>query len=784
MYSPVFPHQTANGLAFDESITPADAPYEQENWRCYTEFPSIGTEFSLAVRAFVPSSFNAAPTEKVLIGVGTDLNDITGSAQCAYIGVQSYDLIGFTNDGTNTKLIVFPDYFLDFPNRAFETIMTRDAAGTLTLFLNSTAVGTLSGPITAITSSYLVLGNGSAYYNNLACTIYEAHVYTASLSEAQVNQIFYGGTKNSGDGLFASYKSINLNPGPTQWLDSVGNHHLLLPITGAYATNPDKEFSLRFHSDGSSSYLGNGTKRDVLPENYVLTDAFVYSTGSPLLSIGSSASVAGPGESAIDSWNNNRVPLTYAQYSRNNLPLIDLGVAHKDRSIYVFYSASAAPCTFSFEGYVSEYGPVYYIPPSQTPTPTPTPTITPSTTITPTPSITPTNTSTPTVTPTITQTPTVTPTPGLSPTATPTITPTRTPTVTPTRTTGLPPVSPSVTPTRTATPTPTSPTYTVQANNNTGGSSVCFNGNCSGTPIAGVLAGTYSLVATPLSGYGFTSWTINSGTPTIANIDSANTTITINGSTTVTANFTNTTYSVTLNVGAGGSALTVSGIGSAPGTYTGILPGSYNLGSTAAPGYEFVSYNVTGGSTNTPIQATVLNVTGNCTVTGVWSLIPSPSPTQTPTVTPTVTPTPTTPTYKINVINGDGGSSACFDLHCDPSDYYATAGTHTLSATPLSGFTFSSWSGPGVQNPSSATSNVSVTGTATYTANFDPICYSVSIYYDVNGQAALSGENCAGSDVSFDTGTGAGIEGELHGTYCLRDGFNIIHGTFSNLGSC
>jgi hypothetical protein len=265
------------------------------------------------------------------------------------------------------------------------------------------------------------------------------------LSASEIKTLYYGGiTKKT---VVASYKPKNLNPGPSQWLDDVGNNHLLIPVSGALATNPGKEFHLRFIATGSS-YLGNGTKRDVLPENYVLTDAFVYSQGSPLLSIGSSASMSSPGDSGVDSYNNNRVPMVSASYSRNNLPLLELGVAHKDRSLYVFFSSSAVPCTFSFEGYVSEYGPMLYSPPTLTPTPTPTATPTQTPTRTPTPTRTATPTLTSTSTPTLTQT--LTATLGITSTPTPTTTATSTPTLT--ATTEMEPSATS-TPTHTSTPT-------------------------------------------------------------------------------------------------------------------------------------------------------------------------------------------------------------------------------------------------------------------------------------------------------------------------------------------
>ena len=176
--------------------------------------------------------------------------------------------------------------------------------------------------------------------------------------------------------------------------------------------------------------------------------------------------MSSPGDSGVDSYNNNRVPMVSASYSRNNLPLLELGVAHKDRSLYVFFSSSAVPCTFSFEGYVSEYGPMLYSPPTLTPTPTPTATPTQTPTRTPTPTRTSTPTLTSTSTPTLTQTLTATlgvtstPTPTTTATSTPTLTPstgaTTTTTEAPTPTpTAEPEPEPSATPTPTITATPT-----------------------------------------------------------------------------------------------------------------------------------------------------------------------------------------------------------------------------------------------------------------------------------------------------------------------------------------
>jgi len=469
------PHQafhSPNALFFDESYIPNG----DINGYCYGKAPKIDENFTLAVRGFVPSTSTISPYERVVFGVSNSATQAVGQANSAYIAIVNNDLFGYVSDGVNSKMVSFPSFSLYYPDQPFFAAFTKDSGGVCQLYVNGTLYATASSGPTSITASYVNMGCGqtSPSSSNLSLGVYEAHIFSSSLSASEIKTLYYGGiTKKT---VVASYKPKNLNPGPSQWLDDVGNNHLLIPVSGALATNPGKEFHLRFTATGSS-YLGNGTKRNILPENYVLTDAFVYSQGSPLLSIGSSASMSSPGDSGVDSYNNNRVPMVSASYSRNNLPLLELGVAHKDRSLYVFFSSSAVPCTFSFEGYVSEYGPMLYSPPTLTPTPTPTTTPTQTPTKTPTPTTTSTPTLTSTRTPTLTQTltatsgatstptPTVSLTSTITPTATPTLTqtigapaptatstPTLTPTLTPTPTLTLTPTLTS-TPTRTSTPT-------------------------------------------------------------------------------------------------------------------------------------------------------------------------------------------------------------------------------------------------------------------------------------------------------------------------------------------
>lgn len=346
--------QTVNGLAFDGFTTPVSDP----NLCCYTSAPSLGTTFTISVRASINTILDS--NYRVLFGAGQSLSNIVGQPHSAYIGVIGRDLVGVVFDGSISKVVTYPSFFSPFNNKPFCATLTKDLSNNLSLYINGTLFSTVTGATPTINSTFFTMGCGNNTVENLDAVIYEAHAYQTALHPDEIIRMFLGGISNHSS-LVSSYRPALLNDGPSQWLDAVGNHHLLLPISGAKSIAPSKEFHLRFTTTGSG-YLGNGTVRDVLPPNYILNSCFLYSSGKPLLTVGSTPDVAPPGASGIYSWNNNRVPLVSASYSRNNLPLLDLGIAHTDRSLYVFFSASAAPCTFSFDGYISEYGPVTYTP--------------------------------------------------------------------------------------------------------------------------------------------------------------------------------------------------------------------------------------------------------------------------------------------------------------------------------------------------------------------------------------------------------------------------------------
>ena len=62
------------------------------------------------VRAFIPSSILTEADPRVLFGVGSSPSDVTAGGQSAYIGVEDYDLVGYTYDGTSTKKITFSNF--------------------------------------------------------------------------------------------------------------------------------------------------------------------------------------------------------------------------------------------------------------------------------------------------------------------------------------------------------------------------------------------------------------------------------------------------------------------------------------------------------------------------------------------------------------------------------------------------------------------------------------------------------------------------------------------------
>ena len=213
---------------------------------------------------------------------------------------------------------------------------------------------------------------------------------------------------------------------------------------------------------------------------------------------------------------------------------------------------------------------------------------------------------------------------------------------------------------------------------------------------------TCTLHATANSGYSFVKWTRN-GTQVSTN---PNYSFTVTGDAVYVAHFQQNTTNYTITATASPSNA---------GTITGA--GSYASGSTctlrATPnsGYTFVNWleNGTSVSTNATYSFTV---TGNRNLVAVFDVA-----TTNYTITATANPS-------------NGGSVV-------GGGTYASGSTCTLRATANSGYTFVNWTKNGTQVSTNPDYSFTVTGNASYVANFEPIPEEYTI--TVNAEPANGG---------------------------------------------
>ena len=148
-------------------------------------------------------------------------------------------------------------------------------------------------------------------------------------------------------------------------------------------------------------------------------------------------------------------------------------------------------------------------------------------------------------------------------------------------------------------------TYTVTFNSGTNGTGSMStltkdSGSTYELPANGFTANTY---------YKFSGWSVNGGST-----QAAGTSITITGNTTITAVWSKITYTVTFNSGTNGTGSMSTLTKDAGSSYT--LPAN---GFTANANYKFSGWSVNGGSTQA--VGTSITITGNTTITAVWSKI-------------------------------------------------------------------------------------------------------------------------------------------------------------------
>ena len=306
--------------------------------------------------------------------------------------------------------------------------------------------------------------------------------------------------------------------------------------------------------------------------------------------------------------------------------------------------------------------------------------------------------------------------------------------------------------------------YTITAvpDNNTHGSVTGGGSYAYGT--------TATLTATPATGYEFTQW--NDG-----NNDNPRT-VTVTGNATYTASFSSETYTITVNAQANGTA-------TGGGHYT--YGSTATLTATPAEGYHFLQWN--DGNTDNPRSVTV---TGNATYTASFEInsytitITSANNAQgsatgsgTYTHGQTVTATAiantgymfdhwsnnaTTNPYQFTATESTSLIAYFAEI---PANYYNitvlsqdnTMGTGngtgsyeegsviSISATANTGYYFTMWSDGNTQNPRTIT----VTGNATYTAQFAAYQYQLTVVPDnaQHGTASGSGTYNYGQQVSI-----------------------------------
>jgi pectate lyase len=235
-------------------------------------------------------------------------------------------------------------------------------------------------------------------------------------------------------------------------------------------------------------------------------------------------------------------------------------------------------------------------------------------------------------------------------------------------------------------------------------------------------AGTVvTLTATPAAGYVFSNWSGSvSGT-------SATISVTMDANKTVTANFTQSQVSYILTTNA---SPTVGGtIARSPSASSYSAGTTVTLTATPAEGYVFSNWSGSVSGTSSTISITM---DANKTVTANFTQ----SQTTTYTLTTTVSPSA-------------GGTVT----RSPDATSYAAGSTVTLTASPSSGYSFSSWSGAA----SGTTSSITITMDAnkTVTANFSQSGGS-SPNFDLVGFATMAGGTtggAGGTTVTVSTGT-------------------------------
>ena len=227
-----------------------------------------------------------------------------------------------------------------------------------------------------------------------------------------------------------------------------------------------------------------------------------------------------------------------------------------------------------------------------------------------------------------------------------------------------------------------------------------------------------TLTAAPASGYQFSNWTSDAS-------GSANPlTVSMTGNTSITAIFTAIEY--TLSVAAQNGTITKS-----PNQSSYINGTDVTLTATPNAGYQFSNWSGDASGSTNPLT---VSMTGNKSVTANFTILPADQYTLSVTAAHgTITKSPDEASY-------DGGVEV------------------TLTATPASGYVFSSWSGDASGNENPLT--VGMTGNKSITANFTAIEYTLAVTGS-NGNVTKSPDQnsyTSGSSVALTANPASGYQ--------------------------
>ena len=233
-------------------------------------------------------------------------------------------------------------------------------------------------------------------------------------------------------------------------------------------------------------------------------------------------------------------------------------------------------------------------------------------------------------------------------------------------------------------------------------------------------AGTYahgadaSISASPETGYHFVNWSGD----TVANANSAATTITMEQNNSVTANFAIDEHVLTLNTGSGGS---VSGAG------------TFNYGTdasiTATPeaGYQFVAWTGAGATDSTAATTTV-SMTSDRNVTASFAIIQ----------------------YTLSAdANGSGSVSG--------AGTYDHGTVASITATADTGHHFVNWTGDTVANANAASTTITLTADSKVTANFEADTHQLVVNAGSNGSVSGDGNYSYGTNASITATANSGF---------------------------